>query len=170
MRPHCAATRRNRTRGATIISLLLATILFATSRDLGAQEAVSATALQWTPATLFPPGALLAVASGDPASPGQTIAQLFLPDGYIMPPHLHPMDVRLKVRQGMLLVGMGDRLDVHNATVLRTGDSAQAPAGTHHSWIARGATIVSLTFDGPYTITYVNAYQAPKPVSFPYVF
>ena len=170
MRPHCAATRRDRTRGAIIISLLLATALFATSRDLRAQEAVSATALQWTPATLFPPGALLAVVSGDPASTGQAIVELSLPDGYTVPPHFHPMDERLKVRQGNLLVGMGDRLDVHNATVLRTGDSAQTPAGTHHYWIARGATVVSLTFNGPYTITYVNAYQAPKRVSFPYAF
>jgi hypothetical protein len=41
------------------------------------------------------------------------------------------------------------------------------PMGVRHYWVARGPTVVALTFDGPYTLTYVNAYEAPKGTSFP---
>ena len=148
--------------------LLLATALVLSSRNAGAQEGVSPQAAQWTPATLFPPGALLAVVSGDPAQPGQSSAELSLPDGYRVPRHYHPMGERLEVRQGTLLVGMGERFDARKADTLRTGDTAFTAMGVHHYWVALGPTVVALTFDGPYTITYVNAYEAPKGSSFPY--
>ena len=51
---------------------------------------------------------------------------------------------------------------------LAAGDSATAPAGMHHFSIAKGRTLVSATFMGPYTITYVRAEDAPKPRSFPF--
>jgi hypothetical protein len=34
--------------------------------------------------------------------------------------------------------------------------------------IARGATTVLVTFMGPYTITYLHDYDAPRRTSFPY--
>jgi hypothetical protein len=94
-------------------------------------------------------------------------AELSLPDGYRVPRHFHPMGERVEVRQGTLLVGTGERFDVRNAETLRAGDTAYTPAGVHHYWVARGPTVVALTFDGPYTLTYVNAYEAPKGTSFP---
>ena len=181
MKPQPVAVRRHLTFTSTpttghaftrpafrmFIALLLATALLLSGRKADAQEGKSPKALQWTPATLFPPGALLAVVSGDPARPGRTMAELSLPDGYRVPPHFHPMVERLEVRQGTLLVGMGDRFDVKKTEPLRTGDTAFTQAGVHQYWVARGPTVVALTFDGPYTITYVNAYQAPRRVSFP---
>jgi quercetin dioxygenase-like cupin family protein len=149
-------------------ALLLATVLLVSTRKADAQEGTSPKEPQWTPATLFPPGALLAVVSGDPARPGQTTAELSLPDGYRVPRHFHPMGERLEVKQGTLLVGMGERFDVRQTDTLRAGATAFAPAGVHHYWVARGPTVVALTFDGPYTITYVNAYEAPRSATFPY--
>jgi len=149
-------------------ALLLATVLVVSTRTADAQEGAFPKEPQWTPATLFPPGALLAVVSGDPARPGQTTAELSLPDGYRVPRHFHPMGERLEVKQGTLLVGQGERFDVKKADTLRTGDTAFSAAGVHHYWVARGPTVVALTFDGPYTITYVNAYEAPRSSSFPY--
>jgi quercetin dioxygenase-like cupin family protein len=111
---------------------------------------------------------LLSVVSGNPAAPGQSIAELFLPDGYRVPAHFHPMDERLEIRQGTLLVGTGDRQDISETVELRTGDKAFAPADMHHYWVARGPTVVALTFNGPYTITYVHAHQAPRRKVFPY--
>jgi quercetin dioxygenase-like cupin family protein len=151
-----------------LIVPLLATALVLSTRNAGAQEGASPPAPQWTPATLFPPGALLAVVSGDPAQPGQSTAELSLPDGYRVPRHFHPMGERLEVKQGTLLVGTGERFDVRKADTLRTGDSAFTATGVHHYWVALGPTVVALTFDGPYTITYVNAYEAPRGTSFPY--
>jgi hypothetical protein len=37
----------------------------------------------------------------------------------------------------------------------------------HHFSIARGPTILLVTFDGPYTITYLRAEDAPRPRAFP---
>ena len=78
------------------------------------------------------------------------------------------MGERLEVRQGTLLLGTGDRFDAGTAVVLQAGDTAFTPPGEHHYWVARGVTVVSLTFEGPYTITYVNAYEAPRGTTFPY--
>ena len=150
------------------VALLLATALLLSIRRADAHEVASPKAPHWTPATLFPPGALLAVLSGDPALPGQTTAALTLPDGYRVPRHFHPMGERIEVRQGTLLVVMVEGVDGRKTDTLRTGDTAFTPAGAHHYWVARGPTVVALTFDGPYTITYVNAYEAPRGASFPY--
>jgi mannose-6-phosphate isomerase-like protein (cupin superfamily) len=83
-------------------------------------------------------------------------------------PHFHPTDERVEVKQGTLLVGMGDRLDLGKTMALATGDTIVAPAGFHHYSIAKGTTVVSVRFIGPYTITYVHSYQAPRQASFPY--
>jgi quercetin dioxygenase-like cupin family protein len=107
------------------------------------------------------------VVSGDPTGPGRSTIELAMPDGYAMPPHFHPTDERVEVKQGTLLVGMGDRLDVRKTLALAVGDTAVAPAGIHHYSVAKGATVVAVTFIGPYTITYVHAYQAPRQGSFP---
>ena len=71
-------------------------------------------------------------------------------------------------RSGTLLVGMGDKLDPKRTQALSTRDSATVPAGTHHFWIARGQTVVSMTFIGPFTITYLRAEDAPRRGLFPF--
>jgi hypothetical protein len=78
-----------------------------------------------------------------------------------MPPHFHPTDERVEVKQGALLVGMGDRLDVRKTLALAVGDTAVAPAGIHHYSVAKGATVVAVTFIGPYTITLLACLPSP---------
>ena len=95
-----------------LLALLLGTALLLRSGNAAAQEEGSAEARRWTPATLFPPGALLAVVSGDPALPGETTAELALPDGYRVPRHFHPRGERLEVKQGTLLVGIEEQEDL----------------------------------------------------------
>jgi len=137
---------------------------------LSAQDATP-TSLRWAVApALLPPGAMFSVVSGDPTGPDESIIQLSMPDGYRMPPHFHPTDERVVVKQGTLLVGMGDRLDVEKTIALETGDTIVAPAGVHHYSISKGMTVVSVRFTGPYTITYVHSYQAPRRTSFPYAY
>ncbi len=46
--------------------------------------------------------------------------------------------------------------------------SVPAPAGMHHFSIAKGRTVLSVTFIGPYTITYVRVEDAPRPRVFPF--
>jgi quercetin dioxygenase-like cupin family protein len=125
-------------------------------------------ALKWFVPPLLPPGARLAVVSGDPTAPGQTTLQVSMPDGYRLPPHFHPSYEHVEIKEGTLLAGMGDTLDPDRTRPLAIGDTATAPAGMHHYSIARGRTVLSVTFDGPYTITYVHAEDAPRPRTFPF--
>lgn len=148
---------------------VIAVVALVLPRWGAAQTPAPATRLQWAVAPpLLPPGALIAVVSGDPAAPGQSTIELSMPDGYRMPPHFHPTDERVEVKQGTLLVGMGDRLDTRKTMPLTVGDTGVAPAGVHHYSIASGTTVIAVTFIGPYTITYVNAYEAPRQRSFPF--
>jgi quercetin dioxygenase-like cupin family protein len=151
-----------------LIALFSSSALLLGAPSLAAQAVGTATPLHWTAApSLLPPGALIAVVSGDPTRPGRSTIQLAMPDGYRMPPHSHPADERVEVKQGTLLVGMGDRFDARKTLPLTVGDTAVAPAGVHHYSVARGATVVVVTFMGPYTITYLNAYEAPRQGAFP---
>jgi hypothetical protein len=150
-------------------AMLLAAAPLLVTPDLAAQSADTTTPLQWAAApSLLPPGALIAVVSGDPTRPGESTIELSMPDGYRMPPHFHPTDERVEVKQGTLLVGMGDRLDIKQTVPLDVGVTVNAPAGMHHYSVAKGVTVVAVTFMGPYTITYLNAYEAPRRRNFPY--
>jgi quercetin dioxygenase-like cupin family protein len=133
-----------------------------------AQGSETPARLHWTVPPVLPPGALMAVASGDPTSSGQSTLELSMPDGYRIPPHFHPGYEHVEVKEGALLVGMGDHLDPKQTQTLTAGDSATAPAGMHHFSIAKGQTLLSVTFMGPYTITYIRAEDAPRPRTFPF--
>lgn len=133
-----------------------------------AQASANPAALHWLVPDVLPPGALLAVIRGDPTAPGESTLQLAMPDGYRIPPHFHPSFEHVEVKEGTLLAGMGDRLDPKRTRALTAGDSATAPAGMHHFSIAKGRTVLLVTFMGPYTITYVRAEDAPRRRGFPF--
>jgi quercetin dioxygenase-like cupin family protein len=124
--------------------------------------------LHWSVPTTLPPSARVAVLSGDPRGPGESTLLISMPNGYRIPPHFHPSYEHIEVRKGTLLVGMGDTLDPKHTGALAAGDSATAAAGMHHFWIASGRTEVSVTFNGPYTITYLRAEDAPHRRNFPF--
>ncbi len=133
-----------------------------------AQSSADPASLQWTVPPVLPPGALIAVVRGDPTAPGEFTLLVSMPDGYRLPPHFHPSYEHVEVREGTLLVGVGEVLDPKQTRALAAGDSGTAPAGTNHFSIARGRTVVSATFVGPYTITYLRAEDAPRPRNFPF--
>ena len=147
---------------------IAASVWFLTAPGATAQSSTEAASLNWSSPTTLPPGALTAVVSGDPNSPGESTFLLSMPNGYRVPPHFHPSYEHVEVRSGTLLVGMGDELDRKRTRALVAGDSATAPAGMHHFWIASGRTEVSVTFNGPYTITYLRAEDAPWRRVFPF--
>jgi quercetin dioxygenase-like cupin family protein len=133
-----------------------------------AQSSPDPASLEWSVPPVLPPGALIAVVRGDPTAPGEFTLLVSMPDGYRLPPHFHPGYEHVEVREGTLLVGVGDVLDPKRTQALAPGDSATAPAGIHHFSIARGRTVVAATFTGPYTITYLRAEDAPRPRNFPF--
>lgn len=146
----------------------LTVLLLAAARLAAQGTPAPAQALQWVPApALFPRGAQIAVLSGDPLKPVVLKVLVSMPDGYRMPPHFHASDEHVEVRQGTFLVGMGDKLDAKKTSALTAGDTATAPAGMHHYFVTKGATIVSVTIMGPYILTYVHPKDEPWGV-FPY--
>ena len=112
------------------------------------------------------PARLIAVVSGDPTRPARSLSWFPCRTGTGSRRTAIPAYEHVEVKEGTLLVGAGDRLDPKMTQVLAAGDSATAPAGMHHFSIAKGRTLVSATFMGPYTITYLRAEDAPKPRSF----
>jgi quercetin dioxygenase-like cupin family protein len=147
--------------------LIAASVGFLAAPDAMAQSSAAPESLRWSVPTTLPPSARVAVARGDPTGPGETTFVISMPNGYRIPPHFHPSHTHVEVREGTLLVGMGDRLDPKKTRALAAGDSATVPARMHHFWIARGRTVVSMTFIGPFTITYLRADDAPRPRAFP---
>ena len=133
-----------------------------------AQASADSARLEWQVPPLLPPGALLAVVSGDPTAPGECTIEISMPSGYRIPPHYHPSYEHVEIKEGTLLAGMGDKIDPKQTRALAVGDSATAPAGMHHWSIAEGRTVLAVTFNGPYTITYVRAEDAPRPRRFPF--
>jgi quercetin dioxygenase-like cupin family protein len=151
-----------------VSGVVLTALLFAASSLAAQSSSPAQPAPQWVPApALFPRGAQMAVLSGDPFKPVVLKVLLSMPDGYRIPPHFHATDEHIEVRQGALLVGMGDKLDLRKTIPLAVGDTGTAPAGLHHFAVAKGATIISMTMMGPYVMTYVHPSDEPWGV-FPY--
>ena len=163
-------TPRPRRRTLSLLSGVIAagSVSLLWGPTIMAQTAAASPSLHWQVPDVLPPGALIAVVKGDPTGSGESTIQLSMPDGYRIPPHFHPGYEHVEVRKGTLLVGMGDRLDPKQTQSLVAGDSATAPAGMHHFSIAKDRTVLSVTFMGPYTITYVRTQDAPRPRSFPF--
>jgi len=151
-----------------LCALIAATGSFLVAPGAMAQSSVNLASLQWSNPTILPTGALVAVMRGDPSETGKSTLVVSMPDGYRIPPHFHPSYEHVKVIEGALLIGVGDELDPKRTRVLAVGDTATAPAGVHHLSIARGRTVVAVTFMGPYTMTYLRAEDAPRPRNFPF--
>jgi quercetin dioxygenase-like cupin family protein len=145
-----------------------ASIWLMAARGAMAQVSADSAHLQWLVPPLLPPGARLAVLSGDPTAPVKTTMLVSMPNGYRLPPHYHPGYEHVEVREKTLLAGMGDKVEPKQTHALAAGDSATAPGGMHHYSIAKAHTLMEVTFEGPYTITYVRAEDAPRPRVFPY--
>jgi quercetin dioxygenase-like cupin family protein len=139
-----------------------ACLLILAASALNAQAMPAAT-LKWGPApAAFPPGATMAVVSGDPSAAGLFTIQLSMPDGYRIPPHFHPTDEAVEVKDGTFLFGMGDAFDSSKLQAMTPGQKGSVPANAHHFAQAKGATVVAVTAMGPFAMTYVNPADDPR--------
>lgn len=119
--------------------------------------------LQWGPAPPFlPAGAKFALVSGDPGKAGPFEIQLSLPNGYVIPPHFHPTDETVAVKSGHFRFGMGDKVDRKAEKTLTAGQSGTLKTPMHHWARAQGRTVVAVTGNGPFVITYVNPTDDPR--------
>jgi len=88
--------------------------------------------------------------------------RLKLPDGYRIPPHVHPADGHLTVIAGTLNIGWGDQFDVNATKPMPAGSFIVIPSGAPHFYWTRGETIVQSHGIGPWGVTYVNPADDPR--------
>lgn len=118
---------------------------------------------KWGPAPpMLPPGAQLAVLSGDPSKAAPFAVRLKFPADYAIPAHSHPGDENVTVTSGELFIGMGAKLDKRSATVLGPGSYALMPAGMNHFAFTKSETTIVLFGIGPVGFKYVNAADDPR--------
>jgi quercetin dioxygenase-like cupin family protein len=119
--------------------------------------------IQWQdgPASL-PAGARFAVLDGDPSKAGYFALRIRLPDGYVIPPHWHPVQERVTVLSGTFHLGHGETVNRQETQALGPGSYFSLPPRMIHHAIAQGETVIQLTSIGPWTITYVNPADDPR--------
>jgi hypothetical protein len=111
----------------------VAAALLTLAASLAAQAPADSLPLRWGLAPpILPPGARLAVVAGDPTQPGWSTIELIMPDGYRMPPHSHPVDEFVEVKEGTLLVASAmswtRRPRAHTTTPSPTSTLTRHPA------------------------------------------
>src|SRR5262245_35102039 len=111
------------------------------------------------PATI-PPGAKMAVISGDPGKDVPFVIRAQLPANYTIAPHWHPPDGHVTVLAGSVTMGMGDK--VEKGEDLAVGGYAAMPAQMHHWLTTKGGATVQVHGMGPFQINYVNPADDPS--------
>src|SRR5262245_28134704 len=150
----------------TLIALLAVTGAFTTPavavRAPG-HTIVPAQEIKWGPApAMLPPGAEAAVLFGDPSKEGLFVLRLKFPAGYRVPPHTHPVDEVITVISGTFNMGMGETADQSKAQPLPAGSFFALPPGTAHFVSTNEQTIVQISTNGPWGLTYINPADDPR--------
>lgn len=147
---------------------LLVISLLASLAGSAAQAQMNTADLKWGAAPPgLPPGAQLAVLSGDPGKEGMFTIRLKFPANYAVAPHHHPTDELVTVIDGQMSIGMGETLDQAKATTLNEAGYIAMPANmNHYASTASGATI-QITSHGPFQIIYVNPADDPRTAKAP---
>ena len=121
---------------------------------------------QWAPAPpMLPPGAQIAVLSGDPTKAAPYTVRLKFPAHYAVAAHSHPTDENVAVVSGAFTIGMGDKLDKASAgnKTLTAGGYAMAPSGmNHYAYTGAQETTIILYGVGPVEFKYVNPSDDPR--------
>src|SRR5580765_1619123 len=83
---------------------------------------------KWGPAPpMLPPGAQIAIVSGDPGKPAPYTVRLKFPANYDIPAHSHPTDENVAVVSGEFFMGTGTKLDRKTGLGLHVGGYALVP-------------------------------------------
>lgn len=110
----------------------------------------------------LPSGAQLAVLYGDPDKEGTFTIRMSAPAGYVVPPHWHSRDEHLTVISGTLYLGSGEKADLASAKALEAGGYHFLPAKARHFAMTRTPTIVQISGQGPFDITYIDPADDPR--------
>ena len=146
----------------TVVTLLIATLPFG-ALAVDEHAAVQPNALKWGPAPPgLPPGAQVAVVSGNPGADGPYVIRAKLPAGYKIAAHTHPTDENVTILSGAFHLGMGDKFDVKKGETLYAGAFFRAAVGMQHYAWTSAPTVLQVHGMGPFTINYVNPNDDPR--------
>lgn len=152
-----------RTAAVALHTLLLFACATLASGEPAQQILITPDAMTWKPAPpTVPPGPQIAVLAGDPGKPGPFTVRLRFPDGYRLPPHTHPIDERVTVIRGTLVVGTGERWNESAVTSLPAGSFRLTPAGVPHYLRTMGETVIQVDGIGPNSIVYSDPADDPR--------
>jgi quercetin dioxygenase-like cupin family protein len=120
-------------------------------------------AAKWGPAPpMLPPGAQIAVLSGDPTKAVRYTVRLKFPANYDIPAHSHPEDENVAVVSGELFMHMGNKLDRKIGAGMGPGGYALVPAHSNHAAFTKVETTILLYGVGPVDFKYVNPNDDPR--------
>jgi quercetin dioxygenase-like cupin family protein len=114
---------------------------------------------------MLPPGAQIAVLSGNPMGTGYYAVRLRFPANYAIPAHSHPTDENVVITAGSLTFGMGDKLSktANGNKTIGLGGFAVQPAGmNHYAYAGKEGTDLVLFGQGPVEFKYVNPADDPR--------
>ena len=66
------------------------------------------------------------------------------------------------MKSGHFMYAMSDKVDKKAEKTMNTGQSGTMPPNTPHYAHARGHTVVAVSGNGPFAITYVNPSDDPR--------
>lgn len=134
-----------------------------TTGPAGEHVMLESGALKWGDAPpSLPPGARLAVVSGDPSQAGPFVVRLQTPAGYRIAPHWHPGVENATVLSGTVALGMGEQFEEGKMTNVGTGGYASIPAEMRHYYLSRSAATIQVHGMGPFVVNYVNPADDPS--------
>lgn len=145
-------------------TLLLFLMLFCSFNALSAEHKFyNISDIQWGDGPPFlPAGVKFAVLNGDPAKKGEFTIRLKFPANYQIPAHWHPTAENVTVIEGVLHLGMGDKLDAAKATKMTVGGFTSIPMKHHHFAFSDEGAVVQIHGMGPFAITYINPADDPR--------
>lgn len=150
-----------------ITSVTVLAVSLASSQMEGSKHVLqSPDEATWSAAPpVLPPGAQIAVLSGNPMQSGAYSIRLKFPANYSIPAHSHPTDENIVVVSGALNFGMGDKLakDAPGNKSLSPGGYGLMPANmNHYAFTGSEETTIVLYGQGPVEFKYVNPADDPR--------
>ena len=113
---------------------------------------VQVTAPTWSDAPpSMPKGTKIAVLEGSPQQPGMFTIRLKVPAGAKIAAHTHPRPERVTVLSGKVTVHIEGK-----STAFEAGGFYVNPPDVPHSLEFREETVLQLTCEGPWVLTYVD--------------
>jgi quercetin dioxygenase-like cupin family protein len=147
-----------------IAAVAVAGVAFTAPADtIRGHTIVSPQEIKWEPApAVLPPGAEAAVLFGNPSKEGVFVLRLKLPANYRVAPHTHPVDEIVTVISGTFYKGMGETADPSKAQPLPAGSFFALPPGTAHYVFTKEETVIQISTNGPWGLTYINPKDDPR--------